>query len=423
MKAQILWSTWRAVGAAAAASGRALAWARGDQSDGTLEERLALAAGLAELPRGALWLHAASVGEVRALVPLARALQQRLPAAPQLITTSTVTGRQRAREDLGGAVRLAPLDAHPPLERFLDAVQPRLHLIVETEIWPTRLAALAARRVPVAIVSARLSVRRWPRYRRLAPLYRRALEPVALICPAAAADAERLIALGARPAALGPTGSLKWESAPPPPDAAAAAALRQQLGARASRRWIALGSVHPGEGLALLDALERELPGVLGIFLAPRHLDRYELELQHLSARGFPLHRASLGPAPESARVIVLDQLGLLPRVYALSVAAVMGGTFVPVGGHTPLEAASAGCPLIAGPSIDQQSDLCEPLREGGALVQVEDPTHAALQLRTWLLDERARQAAAAAGPREVARHRGIVAAIADAVCQLWTDE
>lgn len=378
-----------------------------------LAERLAAPETLEGMPRGAIWAHAASMGEVRALVSLARALGEAGETRPLLVTTQSTTGRRLARE-LGYASRLAPADHPAVLERFLDALAPRLHLIVETEIWPWRLALLRRRGIPTAIVSARLSPRRWPRYLRLRALYGRALEDVALLSPASPGDRGRFAALGLPESRFGPVGNLKWDAAPPPPEPLAVEALRAELGLDPERRWIALGSCHPGEAAPFAPLGCGPEGGAL--LVAPRHPERFDELAAELERTGLPVHRASRGAAPSGTRAVLLDRMGVLPRAYPLAAAATLGGTFAAIGGHSPLEAAAAGCPLVSGPHDHAQTDLVEPLAEAGALVRCASPVSALAQLRAWLDDPAARLAAGEAARREVESRRGVARRLASAV-------
>lgn len=381
-----------------------------------LAERLADPGTLADLPRGGVWAHAASMGEVRALVPLARALADAPSPLPLLVTTQSATGRRLAR-DLGFAAMLAPADHPGVLAVFLDAVAPRLALVVETEIWPWRLRLLSERGVPSAIVSARLSPRRWPRYRRLRSFYGPVLRLVDLICPAGAADRERFLALGVGMDRIGPEGNLKWDAAPPPADPAAVVRRRQELGLDPAFRWVVLGSCHPGEAAPFARLARGGGPAAL--LVAPRHPERFDELHRELEGAGLLPHRASRGPAPPGCRAVLLDRMGVLSAVYPLAAAATLGGTFVRVGGHSPLEAAAAACPLVSGPYDDSQSDLVEPLAAAGGLVRCASPESACEQLLAWLGDEPARQAAASAARREVEARRGVSLAVAAALLEL----
>ncbi|RMG46502.1 MAG: hypothetical protein D6718_05550, partial [Acidobacteria bacterium] len=272
-------AAYRPMAAAAAAAVRcSAAWARfrGDRAaEEAAAQRLAEPGALERLPRGAVWLHAASVGEAGLLPPLLAALRGAGWNGPFLITTQTLTGRDRAASTGVPAV-LAPLDAPGPLGRFIETLRPALHVIVETEIWPLRLLALERAGVPCALVSARLSARRFPRYRRLGGLMRTALRRLALISPASEEDRARLLALGAPVHRMAATGNLKWDAAAQPVPAAEAARLARELDLASGRRWIVLGSVHPGEAGPLARAVLGGPAGdSVGFLVAPRHPERF----------------------------------------------------------------------------------------------------------------------------------------------------
>ena len=286
-----------------------------------LAERLATGEALeGDLPRGAIWAHAASMGEVRALASLARALVEAGETRPFFVTTQSATGRRLAHE-LGFASQLAPADHPAVLARFLGTLEPPLHLVVETEIWPWRLSLLRRLGVPTAIVSARLSPRRWPRYRRLRALYGAALSEVALLCPASEGDRDRFAALGVPAACFGPVGNLKWDAAPPPLIHFATQALRVRAqGLDPALAWIVLGSCHPGEAApftALATGPERS-----ALLVAPQHPERFDELAAELQSAGLPLQRASSGAAPAGTRALLLDRMGVLPRAYPLAAAA-----------------------------------------------------------------------------------------------------
>ncbi len=380
-----------------------------------LAERLASPDTLSDLPHGAIWAHAASMGEVRALLPLARSLAEVPGTPPLFVTTQSTTGRRLAR-DLGYPATLSPGDAPSLLGPFLDALRPRLHLVVETEIWPWRLLMLSERGIPSSIVSARLSPRRWPRYRRLRSFYGPVLRQVDLVCPAGPADRERFLALGVSEARIGPEGNLKWDGAPPPADPGDASQLRKELGLDPALAWIVLGSCHPGEAAPFAD-LARGGRGAL--LVAPRHPERFDDLLRELQKAGLAPHRASRGPAPPGCRVVLLDRMGTLVRSYPLAAAATLGGTFAKVGGHSPLEAAAAGCPLVSGPHDEAQTDLVVPLATAGGLVRCASARSAREQLAAWLDDEAARLAAGRAAQREVQARRGVSRSVAGAIVEL----
>lgn len=402
---------WRLLsGSAVALAWIARRWASAARPEAArdLGERLASPPPPADWPKGGLWLHAASLGEVQALAPLARALAG-TTTLPLCVTTSTVSGRQRAAGLLGLPSRLAPLDSPGPLRRFLDHTAPRGHIIVETELWPRRLSALADRGVPVALVSGRLSPARWPRYLRYRDFYRPMLGKLTLVCPAAPADGDRFVRLGLDPGKLGPVGNLKWDSAPGAASAAEAKDAYAALGLDPERPWVVLGSVHPGEAGCLVRVLSMSpgLPEGWGVLVVPRHPARFGEVAAELERAGVPAHRASAGPAPPAATTVLVDRLGVLSRLYLPARAAFLGGTLISLGGHSPLEAAAAGCPLAAGPHIHQQADLCEPLGEAGALVQGSSAAEVGSTLAFWLQDPSAARRAGEAGRQCVESRRG----------------
>ncbi|UCF67960.1 MAG: hypothetical protein JSV80_01290 [Acidobacteriota bacterium] len=396
-------------------------WRGHEETSHALAERLARETALCELPRGSIWYHGASVGEVGAIAPLIRELSVLFPQLPRLLTTQTTTGRSRAAGELDVVARLAPLDSPAPMRRFLDATEPSLHVIIETELWPVRFEHLRRRRIPAAVVSARLSAERMPRYRRLRGLYQPCLASLAMVAPATADDGARFVSLGLPDDRLGPMGNLKWDAAPASPDERTSARCFEQLGIDRDLWWLILGSVHPGESSSLIEALGsawREQTRV-GVIVAPRHPSRFDQIHDELAGCGTLAHRASRGPAPSGTRWLLLDRLGVLKDLYPLAHAAVLGGSFVPVGGHSPLEAAAAGCPIIAGPHRHRQLDLLDPLAQRGAAVLVESASQAGAAISDWLANRDARMRAAAAARAAVTSQRGVAPRLARALGDL----
>ncbi|MDQ7006176.1 MAG: glycosyltransferase N-terminal domain-containing protein [Acidobacteriota bacterium] len=419
LSGEALLATWRLLATGAAAGARVglsgLRLVGRAEACRALDERLALDLP-GKLPPGALWLHGASVGEIRSMGRLADALAD---DGPLLLTSTTRSGRAAAEQG-GHRARLGPWDAPGPLRRFLDAIRPRLHLVVETELWPLRLEALHQRSIPAMLVAARLSPERWKQYWRWRALYRRVLGRFERIFPASEEDRRRLLDLGVAGERLGPTGQLKWDAAPAPPPPGGAASVATLLGVDGGRPWIVLGSVHPGECAALAGGLDRlEADGsAVGILVAPRHPRRFDAvaaEIEAIAPAG-GLARLSAGVPPRKARWVLVDRLGLLPRLYPLARACFVGGTLVPVGGHSPLEAAAAGCPQVVGPYDSHQRVLTEPLEQAGALVRAADGDAVVRALERWIRDDAARRQASGAAQRVVAEQRGFSATVLQAI-------
>jgi 3-deoxy-D-manno-octulosonic-acid transferase len=207
-----------------------------------------------------VWLHAVSVGEAMAAAPLARELARRHPACPLLVSTTTETGRAVAEQRLP-ATRYVffPLDFGWAVSGALDRLRPRLVLLTETELWPNFLRACRRRDIPAVVINGRISPRSFPRYRVVAFLFRRVLADVRLFCMQSAADAERILALGAPPERVQVTGNLKYDL-PIVGSEADRAVIRGMLGLSASCRLLVGGSTHRGEEEALLDAIQATAP-------------------------------------------------------------------------------------------------------------------------------------------------------------------
>ncbi|MDE2038483.1 MAG: 3-deoxy-D-manno-octulosonic acid transferase [Elusimicrobia bacterium] len=358
-----------------------------------LPERLGRPALPPGLGNERVWLHCASAGEVNAAAALVRELSRRGKAV--LLTATTAAGRERARALEGvAAAFLAPLDCGPAVSSFLSRAKPGLLLVVETELWPRMLEASLRRGLPCAVVNARMSPRSFKGYRLLSPLLRPLLGRLSLVAAQSEEDARRFRALGA--ARVEVIGNMKYDA--PLPAASLEAQARFSLLRWEGRAVFCAGSTHAGEEEALLDAfaaLEGELKPSPRLILAPRHLERAQELARLLERRGLAFCRWS-APDP-AARILLLDELGALAALYALSDIAFVGGTLVPVGGHNLLEPALAGLPVLFGPHTEHQAETARRLERGGGL-RVESPERLApLLLELLERPERRRKLGAAA--------------------------
>ena len=323
----------------------------------------------------AVWLHAASVGELVAARGLLRHLRERFPERLYVVTTQTRTGLNLARElPEPHLTFLFPFDAPRPVRRLLERFRLEAFLFTETEIWPTLLGALQAKGVPTFLVSGRVGDKTMRRARWLRPLYRPALAEVTC-CMQTEEDAKRIVALGADPRRVAVTGSLKFEGtgAEPPPEITR---LMARLGGLGRRLFVA-GSTHAGEDEAVLEAYRRVVPGhaEIVLLLAPRHPERLEAVAAKVEAAGLPLTRYSelgvqKGDLP-SPGVVLLDVVGPLAHCYPLAMAAFVGGSLVAVGGHNVIEPARAGCPVLVGPHTGNTGDTADRLIAGGGALRV----------------------------------------------------
>jgi 3-deoxy-D-manno-octulosonic-acid transferase len=364
------------------------------------------------LPAGGLWVHAVSVGEVQAAASLVRALRQRYPQLPLLLTTSTPTGRGRARSLFGDevGVRYLPYDLPGPVRRFLDRARPRLGIVLETELWPNLYRDCARRGVPLVLASARVSARSVRRYRWLGGLVRATLARV-VVAAQSEADAARFTALGADPAQVRVVGNLKFDFELPPRTEAQGRALRATLGA-ARPVWVA-GSTHDGEEELVLDAharLRAARPDAL-LVLAPRHPPRFAAVAALLRRRGVAfVARSTAQPVTATTEVLLVDTLGELVLFYAAADVAFVGGSLVPVGGHNLLEPAALGKPVITGPYTANAAPVARLLIDAGAAEVVADGAALAASVTRLLADPAAMRGAGGRGLAAVGANRGALA-------------
>ncbi len=382
---------------------------------GSLRERLGF--GLAPVVDAPIWLHAASVGEVRSLDVLLRLLHRQGFAL--LLTVGTQTGLAQARSlyaDLCElTVRAAPWDLPGAVRRFLRASRPQVGVFVETELWPNLVAGARAAGVPLGLVSARLSEKSTRRYRNWAPrLMRDVVRAFRQIGAQTEADRERFLSLGADQAAVTVSGSLKFELQLPPEVGKLGAAWRAHW-APARPVWVA-GSTHAGEETACLAAQRRlrEVALAAGappplLVLAPRHLERLAEVLRELELQGIPFARTSQSPAAgmNGVEVVLVDEMGALLPWYAAADAAFVGGSLVEVGGHNLLEPAMLAKPVVAGPHCFNAPEVTRRLREAGGLTTVSDEATLAAELGALLGDaslarERGARAYRGALPQEL---------------------
>lgn len=241
-------------------------------------------------------------------------------------------------------------------------------MILETEIWPNLYRGCGTRKIPLILVSARISPRSVPGYRRLLPLIRETLSHGIIIAAQSQADADRFLELGANPVRTWVTGNIKFDVEPNPDIAAEGEALRAALfGSRSV--WIA-ASTHDGEEQQVLDAhrtLLEKHPQLL-LVLVPRHPERFSGVRDLIEKRGFGVvSRTSKQSCDASTDVFLLDTMGEVPLFYAASDIAFVGGSLVPVGGHNLLEPAAQGLPIVTGPNLFNAQEIAEKFIELGA--------------------------------------------------------
>lgn len=317
-----------------------------------------------------IWIHAVSVGEVQAALPLIRELARRYPDTRLLVTTVTPTGRDRVKAAFGDTIvhSYVPFDYPAAVNRFFDAVNPVVALIMETEIWPNLYRACGVRDIPLVLVSARVSPRSVPGYQRFRPLIRETLSYGIIIAAQSRSDADRFLALGASPERTSVMGNIKFDVELPAGVSERGAGLRSTiLGDRPV--WVA-ASTHRGEETQVLDAHRRlleQFPDLL-LILVPRHPERFA-EVETLAGKsGFELVRRTDDHACGAGTQVLLgDTMGEMPLFFAASDIAFVGGSLVPIGGHNLLEPAAQGLPVITGPHNFNAQEIADLFVERGA--------------------------------------------------------
>jgi 3-deoxy-D-manno-octulosonic-acid transferase len=366
-----------------------------------------------------IWLHAVSMGEVSAAAALLRALRARHPAVPIVLSTATPTGRARAQSLFGTEVdvRYLAYDTPGSVRRFLGRVNPRVGVIIETELWPNLLYECRRRAVPVLLASARLTPKSVSRYRRVRSLFGDAVAQNVTIAAQTSEDAERFVAIGASPARTRAVGNVKFDMQLGEEVLATARKLRAEyLGDRPV--WIA-GSTHGGEEEQLLAAhaeLRQAIAGAL-LVLVPRHPQRFASVADLLADRKERFDRRSVAARVRAdADVLLVDTMGELAALYAAADVAFVGGSLVPVGGHNLLEPAALGVPVITGPYTANSAEIARELMLRGGAVQVADAHTLANVLSQFFSDPDMRRRAGARGREFVEAHRGTVARLVELI-------
>ncbi|MES9989443.1 MAG: lipid IV(A) 3-deoxy-D-manno-octulosonic acid transferase [Candidatus Thiodiazotropha endolucinida] len=362
------------------------------------------------IEQGGIWVHAVSVGEVLAVAQLVGRLLDRYSDMPLLITTTTPTGADRVRALFGNDVThlYAPIDLPWVVKRFLTAFQPRLLILVETEIWPNLICHAKLEGVPTLLANARLSVKSAQGYHRVAGLTREALRNLTVIAPHAEADAERFHTLGAKPDKIEVTGSIKFDVHLPGSLLERVDVLRREWGGQRPV-WIA-ASTHEGEDELILQAhatVQQHLPEAL-LVLVPRHPERFE-RVGHLAEEaGFKLvKRTQQRPCNDDTAVFLGDTMGELTLFLGASDVAFIGGSLVPHGGHNILEATAQGVAVVFGPHMFNFSEISELFLQHQAAVQIDSAETLADQVSRWLSDASERSRVGEAGRELVEQNRG----------------
>jgi len=362
------------------------------------KERLKERRGYSDIPRPdapVIWMHAASVGEMLAIAPLADQLSEKGFAV--LVTSGTVTSARLAEQRLpyDAIHQFVPTDAPRFVQRFLDHWRPDLALFAESDLWPNLITATAERNIPLILVNGRLSQRSFERWRRAPRTIAALLRNFDLCLAQSVEDAERYAALGAP--RITTTGNLKLDAPAPPADENTLKALRAAV---RRRPVIAAASTHAGEEAIVIQvhhALKASFPDLL-TFIAPRHPERGPGIMDIAKACGLNALARTRGHLPDAGTdIYVADTIGELGVIYRLAPIVFMGGSLVRHGGQNPVEPAKLGAAILHGPHVFNFADIYAALARDGGATEVADASAMHARVAEWLGNHEARKAAASA--------------------------
>ena len=358
---------------------------------------------------GGIWIHAVSVGEVQAVLPLMRRLLDDNPDLAVTVTTTTPTGSARVREQLGDEVFhvYLPYDLPAALTGFIRRVRPRVLLMVETEIWPNLLYTCQQHGIYTLLANARLSAKSAASYARLGAFSRQTFARIDCIAAQAEADAQRFRELGVPAERVIVTGSIKFDMRIPASLEEQVEVLRREWGGRPV--WVA-GSTHEGEDELVLFAHHRVMtrfPLAL-LILVPRHPERFERVAGLCKRERLRFARRSRpGDYAADTQVYLADTMGELPVLLGSADVAFIGGSLVRTGGHNMLEAAAQGVAVCFGPHVFNFSTISRMLLDEGAASQVDSEAELGDQVTAWFEDASLRAEVGENGRRVVAQNRG----------------
>ncbi|MDH6027907.1 lipid IV(A) 3-deoxy-D-manno-octulosonic acid transferase [Vibrio splendidus] len=343
-----------------------------------------------------IWIHAVSVGESIAAVPLIKELKKQAPNQPILVTTTTSTGAEQIKK-LGDLVehRYMPIDFSFAVKGFLKAIKPTQMLIIETELWPNTLNVVHNARIPITVVNARLSEKSCNNYAKVQPLFNLLHPCLTKILCQTESDAARFECLGVDKNKLAITGSIKFDIQISDEVREKGKALRAELGANRPV-WIA-ASTHKGEDEQVLDAHQKVLEAHLNalLIIVPRHPERFDSVFELCQAQGFEtVRRTSQSSQSESTQVYLGDTMGEMLILIGAADICFMGGSLIgdKVGGHNVLEPAALGVPVITGPSYYNFTEIVELLSQDSICELAKDSNELAHKIAQYFLAHEPKQ-------------------------------
>lgn len=351
-------------------------------------ERLKQSAGVMPTPtlqkiayHNAIWVHAASVGEVVAASPIVRELKKRYPKEMVVVSVVTATGHRMAKKiipEADGHI-FFPFDLPVITDRIVNIVDPKAIILIETELWPNFLRNASRRHIPVMMMNGRISDRSMKRYSLIKAVTTKMLEQIQKFCMQSQHDANYIIEMGAKPERVAVLGNTKYDQTYAGVSEEEKQALRREFRFEGKGPIIVAGSTHGGEEEIILSAFRKVLEKYpeAKLLLAIREITRAPAVRFIVNHEGFSVIRRSQMNTPEddgkSHEVVILDTIGELGRLYSLADVVFVGGSLVKVGGHNILEPAAHGKPVIVGPYMFNFKEIFKLLSERGACLMAKD--------------------------------------------------
>ena len=342
-----------------------------------------------------VWIHAVSVGEVAAAIPLIQQIKRRYPSQNIILSTVTVTGNYtatiRARE--ADAVIYFPYDYPFIVKRVIRQIEPKLFITLETELWPNILRELKRNNIPSLVVSGRISNRSYHKYRWGRFFFSKVLDNIHVFCMQTDVDTRRMINIGADKDRVTTVGNLKFDQCVPTITIEEKENLYNMLRLKKSQTIFIAGSTHKGEETIVLEVFKnlKKTYENLILMLAPRHPERFdEVEdlLSHQKFRSIKKTKIKMGRESNHHDIILLDTIGELSKLYSIGTIIFVGGSLVSTGGHNVLEPVAYKKAVIFGPHMDNFSEISRCLRESGGGFQVNNQEEFLSQAKTLLQND-----------------------------------
>ena len=331
-----------------------------------------------------IWLHAVSVGETLAAVPLVKTLQEKYPQHRLMVTCMTPTGSERIKAAFGDSVdhSYMPYDTPDAVARFLNRLKPKMLIIMETELWPNTIAACQSRDIPVILANGRLSARSAAAYQSISSLVQPMLSGISAVAAQHKDDGDRFIRLGLPPSALEVTGNIKFDLSLDRDVQDRAAVLSEQWHCGNNRPVFLAASTHRGEDEIILQAfgqIKQQVDNAL-LVLVPRHPERFNQVGELCTSAGFTLVKRSAGDKVEAADVLLGDTMGELMVFFGACDVAFVGGSLVATGGHNMIEPAAWGVPVLTGPHLFNFTEASQLLLAADGMLVCNDAAELAEQ-------------------------------------------